>query len=185
MGYRARPSGIGFRVGESSTVQERVLDFVMDNAGAALTESMIREHLGLPKSSINRALSEITAQGLVGVTAVGRTLVYRMDPGDPLIHHLKIARAIARARAALTPVIDLVDLAVLFGSASRGTDTAGSDLDLFVVTSDVDSVLAALARIEGVQPVVVTPGEHMQMIAEGGTFARATQDGIRLGGRRE
>ena len=184
LGYTSTSAGLSFRIAESTTVQESVLDLLMDGAGTAYTELQVRERLGLPKSSTHRALKELADQGLASVESVGRTLLYRIDPDDPLVHHLKIARAISKARSALAPVADDIDLAVLFGSASRGEDTEGSDLDLFVVTSDVDRVLGELARHGWLQPVVVTPSQHMQIIAEGGAFSRAIAEGIRVGGRR-
>jgi len=184
MGYTSTTPGLSFRIAESTTVQESVLGLLMDGSGTAFTESQVRERLGLPKSSTHRALKELADQGLASAESVGRTLLYRIDPDDPLVHHLKIARAIAKARAVLAPVANDIDLAVLFGSASRGEDTEGSDVDLFVVTSDVDRVLGELARHGWLQPVVVTPSQHMQILAEGGAFARAVAEGIRVGGRR-
>lgn len=176
--------GLGFRVGELATAQESVLNLLMDGAGAEFTETQVRDVLGLPRSSTQRALKDLAEQGVVSVRAVGRTLVYRLDPDDPLIRHLKIARAIARARKALSPTTDVIDLAVLFGSASRGEDTEGSDIDLFVVATDPDRVLGELARHEWLQPVVMTPSQHMQLMAEGGTFSRAIADGIKIAGSR-
>jgi predicted nucleotidyltransferase len=182
--YTSAHAGLGFRVGESSTAQESVLDLLMDGAGAEFTESQVREELGLPRSSTQRALKELVDEGMVGVRAVGRTLVYRVDPGDPLIRHLKIARAIALARRALVPVSDAIDLAVLFGSASRGDDTRESDVDLLVVTADPKRVLGELSRQERLQPLVLTPSQHMELIAEGGTLSRAVADGIKVAGSR-
>ncbi|MBE0417182.1 MAG: MarR family transcriptional regulator [Coriobacteriia bacterium] len=174
----SRFSGLQCRVAESPNSHESVMGLLMDNAGSEFTESQVRELLGLPKSTTHRALKELSDQGLVSTTAVGRTLTYRMDADDPLIRHLKIARAIARARAAVAPLADDVDMAVLFGSGAKGADSSGSDLDLFVVTSAPDRVLGALSRHERIQPVVMTPAQHMLLIAEGGTFARAIADGI-------
>lgn len=182
--YTSHSLGLGFRVGESSTAQESVLNLLMDGAGAEFTESQVREEIGLPRSSTQRALKDLAEQGMVGVRSVGRTLVYRLDPEDPLVRHLKIARAIAAARRALAPVSDAVELAILFGSASRGEDTRDSDIDLLVVTADPERVLSALSRHERLQPMVMTSSQHMELIAEGGTLSRAVADGIRVAGSR-
>ncbi len=166
-------------------MQESVLNLLMDAAGVEHTELEVREDLALPRSSVQRALKELAEQGLVISRSVGRTRLYRLDADDPLIRHLKIARAIARARKVLSPILDLIDLAVLFGSASRGEDTLGSDLDLLVVCEAPERVLEELARHEWLQPVVLTPSEHMQVLAEGGTFAHALANGIKVAGRNE
>jgi DNA-binding IclR family transcriptional regulator len=67
--------GIGFRIGESSTAQESVLDLLMDGAGAEFTEVQVREELGLPRSSTQRALKDLVEQGMVGVRSIGRTML--------------------------------------------------------------------------------------------------------------
>ncbi len=172
--------GLRCRVGEAPTAQESVLGLLLDHAGTEFTESRVRELLGLPKSTTHRALKELADQGLLSTTSVGRSIMYRMDAADPLIHHLKIARAIARARGLIAPLVDHIEMAVLFGSASRGEDSEGSDLDIFIVAAEPEPVRGELARHEGVQAVVMTPSEHMGLIAEGGTFAKAIADGITL-----
>lgn len=181
--YTSNHVGLGFRVGETSTVQESVLNLLMDAAGVEHTELEVRQVLALPRSSVQRALKELVEQGLVVSRSVGRTRLYSLDADDPMIRHLKIARAIARARQVLSPVVDRIDLAVLFGSASRGEDTLGSDLDLLVVSEVPEAVLEELARYEWLQPVVLTPSGHMQVLAEGGTFAHALASGIKVAGR--
>jgi predicted nucleotidyltransferase len=177
MGHKSSSLRLGFRVAETSTSQEQVFELLLDGSGSTFTESQVREQLGLPRSTTHRALQELAAEGLVSSTAVGRTLLYSTDPDDPLVRHLKVARAISRVRAALAPITDLVDMAILFGSASRGDDGVGSDVDVLVVTRATDRVLGELSRHGWLQPVVMSPSEHMQLLAEGGAFARATTDG--------
>ena len=75
-----------------------------------------------------------------------------------------------------------MDLAVLFGSASRGQDHAASDIDLFVVTSQIAQVEAALSHAPRIQGVVVSPDRHLQMLAEESSFARETSRGITIMG---
>ncbi|MRR11806.1 hypothetical protein EG835_04920 [bacterium] len=75
-------------------------------------------------------------------------------------------------------VRSLLDLAILYGSASRGEDRAGSDVDVPVVADDADAVLAELAQHQWLQPVVLTAAEHMRLIAEESTFAGEVARGI-------
>jgi predicted nucleotidyltransferase len=103
-----------------------------------------------------------------------------VDTSDPLIRELKTARAVQRVQRAIRPIADRADLAILFGSASRGEDTAESDVDILVVTRDVDAVETELARHPWLQPVVMTSDRHMALLAEGGTFAKETSRGIRI-----
>ena len=172
------------RVSETPTSQERVLGLLLDEAGSQLTEAQVRERLLLPKSTTSRALSELVDDGLVVDASVGRTRLYAVDPSDPVVRHLKIARTLLKTREALKPVVTVVDSAVLFGSASKGEDGASSDVDILVVTMDTETVEAELSRHGWMQSLVVTPSRHMALIAEGGTLARALAEGIEVVKRR-
>jgi predicted nucleotidyltransferase len=166
-----------FRTTENPTVQERVLGLLLDSGGEELTESDVRASLDLPRATAHVALRSLVTQGLVQDRRIGRSRLYWVDGEDALIKALKAARSIRRARIALHPVRHKVVLAVLYGSAATGDDRRGSDIDLLVVAEDKDAVLQELARHQWLQPVVMTSGEHMRLIAEGGSFAAAVARG--------
>lgn len=182
--YTFKLNELAIHAAETPTSQERVFTLLLDEAGSELTESQIREILGLPKSTVHVALAALAQDQLVSTRNVGRTKLFWVDTNDPLIKTLKIAQAIRRARAVLNPVEDLVDLAVLYGSASRGENLAGSDVDVFVVADDTDLVTAELAQHQWLQPVVMSSDAHMRLIAEGGTYASEVARGITVRERR-
>jgi predicted nucleotidyltransferase len=171
---------IGIRVGESTTAQERVFSYLLDAVGEPVPESVIRAELDLPRSTTHRALSQLLLHGLIAARDVGRTKLYSVDPEDPLVRHLKIARNITLVRDAIADVRQHVELAILFGSGSRGENGPRSDLDVLLVTRAPDAVLDALSGLGWLQPIVMTPSQHMGLLAEDGTLARATTEGIVL-----
>lgn len=173
-----RLNELTFHVAEAPTSQERVFGLLLDEAGSEVTESRVRELLELPKSTVHVALAALVQEQLVSSRNVGRTKLYWVDVNDPLIKTLKVAQAIRRVRAALTPVEELVDLAVLYGSASRGENRSDSDVDLLVVADDPERVMSELAQHQWLQPVVMTSESHMQLIAQGGTFSSEVARGI-------
>ncbi len=89
-----------------------------------------------------------------------------------------MAGALHRIQWVIEPVRVRLDLVVLFGSPSRGENRRDSDIDILVVTDDADAVLSELAQHPWLQPVVITPAQHMVSIADGGTFAKETARGI-------
>jgi predicted nucleotidyltransferase len=175
---------LAFRVSDTPTAQEQVFGFLLDEAGEPATEVAVREVLELPKTTTHVALSALVEQGLAKEERVGRTGLYSIDPGDPLVKTLKIAQAIRRVQVAIRPLLDELDLVILFGSASRGENNRTSDVDVFVVASDADRVLTEFARHQWLQPLVKTPEAHMQLIADGGTFAKEVARGITIWERR-
>ncbi|MDZ4169946.1 MAG: nucleotidyltransferase domain-containing protein [Coriobacteriia bacterium] len=169
---------------ETPTSQDRVFALLLDDAGAEFTETRVRELLDLPKSTVHTALAALVHDQLVESRNVGRTKLYWVDTSDPLITTLKTARAIRRVRTVIAPVREGLDLAILYGSASRGEDREGSDVDVLVVADDADAVLDELAQYQWLQPVVMTSDEHMRLIAEGGTYASEVAHGITVWERR-
>lgn len=173
-------SGLWFRFSPKPTAAEVVLDYLLELGGDETTESEIRAVLGLPRASSTAALRHLSDQGVVCSRRVGRTNVYWTESSDPLVRQLKIAKAVHTASVALKPLERMIDLAVLFGSESRGESHAGSDLDLFVVTRDPQYVRDTLAAVPRFQPVVVTPAEHMRTFSEEPAFANQIARGIAL-----
>lgn len=168
------------RFTDAPTAVEAVFGYLLDNAGRSMTEREVRAALGLGRSTTSVALAELARSEAVTVERVGRTGRYRTDPGDPLVRHLKIARAIGRARRVLAPVRSLVESATLFGSASRGEDSTGSDIDVLIVAKQSEKVLAALASHRWLQAVVMSPEEYLSELAADSAFARETSGGIRV-----
>jgi predicted nucleotidyltransferase len=175
---------LSFRATDVPTAQEQVFGFLLDEAGEPATELAVRESLELPKTTTHVALSALVEQGLAKEERVGRTGLYSIDPGDPLVKTLKTARAIRRVQIAIRPVLDELDLVILFGSASRGDNHRNSDVDVFVVARDAERLLTELARHQWLQPVVKTPEAHMQLIADAGTFSKEVARGITIWERR-
>jgi predicted nucleotidyltransferase len=173
-----------FRLGDTPTVQERVLAYLLDSGGEELTESDVRAALELPRATAHVALRALVDQGVALERRVGRAALYWVDDGDALIRSLKVARAIRRVQIAISPVSAVIDLVALFGSTSKGEDRRDSDVDILVVTEDKDTVLGELARHQWLQPVVMTSAEHMRLIADGGTFATDVSRGTVIWERR-
>jgi Nucleotidyltransferase domain len=180
MEHNDRSAELFFRLSDTPTATEAAYGLLLDSAPDAFTEAEVRAALGVPKTTAHVALRNLVRQDLVLEERIGRSGRYSVDPSDPLVRTVKTARAIRRAQLAIDPVRDRVDLAVLFGSASRGEDRRGSDVDVLVVADDVDAVESELARHPWLQPVVMTPAKHMVLIADGGTFAKETAGGITI-----
>jgi len=168
------------RVTDTPTAIEAVYEYMLATAGDAFTEAEVSTALDLPKTTTHVALSTLVAEGLVVQERVGRTGRYTVDTADPLTRQLKIARAVRLVQHAILPLRDELDLVVLFGSASRGEDRQGSDVDVLVVARDASAVQASLSRHQWLQPVVLTPERHMVLIAEDGTLAKETARGITI-----
>jgi predicted nucleotidyltransferase len=121
--------------------------------------------------AVHRQLQRLVEAGLVSVSREGNQKYYtaRKDaPVFPELHGLvvKTVGIVEPLRAALAPIADEIDLTFVFGSVAKGSERAGSDIDLLVVTdslayADVYSALAAAEQTLGrtINPTVFTRAE--------------------------
>ena len=121
--------------------------------------------------AVHRQLQRLEKAELVTVSREGNQKYYaaRKDaPVFPELHGLvvKTVGIVEPLRAALAPIADEIDLAFVFGSVAKGSERAGSDIDLLVVTdklayADVFSALAAAEWTLGrtINPTVFTRAE--------------------------
>ncbi|MEA3463767.1 MAG: nucleotidyltransferase domain-containing protein, partial [Patescibacteria group bacterium] len=74
---------------------------------------------------------------------------------------------------------------VLFGSASRGEQTANSDIDLFILTHDPEAIKSKIAKIKNkliIQPIIKTPNQWSELEIKEPEFYNEVKQGIKLFG---
>jgi len=105
------------------------------------------------------------------VTRVGNQKFYQANTDCPVFAELQglIAKTVGLVeplRRVLEPLADEIEAAFVYGSIAKGSDTADSDIDLFVISKQLgypelftalQSAEAVLAR--SVNPNVMTPRE--------------------------
>jgi predicted nucleotidyltransferase len=81
---------------------------------------------------------------------------------------------------ALSPLADRIDIAFVFGSVAKGTDTAQSDIDLFIISRDLaySDAMIALADAEStlrrkVNPTLYTASELQRKLKADGKKRRS------------
>jgi predicted nucleotidyltransferase len=112
------------------------------------------------EEGIRKVLSRLVRQGVVLVERVGHTYAYRLNTAhlaaEPIIALAKLFNTfLARLEAQLSRWDHPPVYAAVFGSAVRGTMTAESDLDLFLVREN-DAPETEWARQVGELAVDVT-----------------------------
>ncbi|HXL92933.1 MAG TPA: nucleotidyltransferase domain-containing protein [Streptosporangiaceae bacterium] len=120
---------------------------VLAQQETAFTTGQIRRVLGsYSEEGIRKVLARLTRQGVVHAERVGNAYSYQLNRehlaaehiiGLTRLKHKLLIRLEERLRAWTYPPV----YAAIFGSAARGTMTADSDLDVFLVRAD-DTPLA-------------------------------------------
>lgn len=98
--------------------------------------------LGMGRGTVQRELSRLTDVGLVTVTSIGNQKHFQANPASPIFDELHgiVIKTFGVAdviRDALQPVAPRIKAAFIYGSVAKGEDTAGSDIDVMMVTDSL------------------------------------------------
>ncbi len=117
------------------------------------------------------------------VTRDGNQKYYAAQGQSPVFEELhglivKTIGVVDPLRSALASLADRIDLAFVFGSVAKGTERAGSDIDLLVVTdhlayADVFDALVPAEQTLGrtINPTVFTRAEWKRKRSKNDSFA--------------
>lgn len=137
--------------------EKKVIDFLLDHAGEKKYLSEIARSSRVNTPTCYQILERKVAEGLVEKVKFGNLSIYFLDSSDSLVSQLKVARAVELIKPLIEKLKDVSQRIILFGSAARGEDTAGSDFDLFILTNDKNEVKKILRKSKigrKIQPVV-------------------------------
>lgn len=121
--------------------------------------------------AVHRVLMRLADAGLVSVERVGNQKYYQANRGSPVFEELhglvsKTSGLVGPLRAALAPLAGRIRAAFVYGSVAKGTDRAGSDIDVMVVADDLEyaEVFSALQPVESALARTVNP--NLMSLAE-------------------
>ena len=94
---------------------------------------------------MHRQLTSLAASGLVNVTRIGNQKHYQANPDSPVFEELcgliqKTVGLREPLQRSLEPLKEQIDVAFVYGSIARGTDTARSDIDLMLIGEGLDYI---------------------------------------------
>jgi predicted nucleotidyltransferase len=118
--------------------RRRVLGLLLLHPEEALHGREIARRTGLPAGTLTRELKRLASVGLLTQEKRGNQTLYQANLASPIFPELAgilrktsgLADVVAGALASLSPEIDV---AFIFGSVARGTETVGSDVDTLII----------------------------------------------------
>ena len=174
------------------TTRQRVLALLFGQPSRSFFATELIELTGSGSGAVQRELKRLTSSGLVDITLIGRQKHYRANPESPVFEELRglIVKTVAVAqpiRQALEALADRVSLALMYGSAARGSDTASSDIDLLLVSDrlTLEDVYSTLIPVESqlkrsIHLTLYTSKEYAHRRAAGSGFLANVLGGERL-----
>lgn len=123
-------------------VRQRVLGILFGNPGRSFFANEIMALAQSGRGAVQRELGDLSAVGLVTVTAQGNQKHYQANQAAPVYVELRnlVLKTFGLAdvlRDALAPLVDGIDAAFVFGSVARQEDTASSDIDVMIVSDSL------------------------------------------------
>lgn len=163
--------------------QQRVLGLVFGQPGRAFSVSELIQATGAGSGAIQREIARLSGSGLLALEQIGNQKRYRANPDSPIHDELvaivrKTFGLATPLREALAPLADRIELAFVYGSVAKRSDTATSDIDLMIVSEDLTyaDVVAALHPLierlgREVNPSLYSRGELRKRLDAGNAFA--------------
>jgi predicted nucleotidyltransferase len=162
--------------------QQRVLALLFGQSQRSFYANEIIALAASGSGAVQRELARLEAAALVTVQKVGNQKHYQANHDSPIFEELRsiVLKTFGVAdvlRTALQPVWEQIEMAFIYGSLAKGTEHAGSDIDLMVVASLISNTQllelllpaqAQLGRI--VNPTLYTPEEFTGRIQDGRSF---------------
>ncbi len=171
--------------------RRKALSLLLLHPDRSLHFREIARLVDVPAGTVLKELDRLQAAGLLTKQRVGNQVQFAADTSHPVYVELSglLRKTVGLAdvlKDALAPLADRVHLAFVFGSMARGSEHAGSDIDVLVV-GDVDfaSVLAALNDAQAVlqreiNPKVFSTQEWAEQLQSPSSFVRDLLDKPRV-----
>ncbi len=145
-----------------------VLYFLLTNPMEQFHEREIVRRTGVSVGAVNQILRKLHEAGLVEKDRRGRTNLYRANLKSPVARQFKILLNVFTLNDLINKIKQVSERIVLFGSCAEGTDVKGSDIDLFVLTSDIKTVQHEVRICEQkidrrLSPIIIDSNELAKM----------------------
>jgi predicted nucleotidyltransferase len=145
-----------------------VLHFLLSDPMEQFHEREIVRRTGVSVGAVNQILRSFQRVGLVEKDRRGKINLYRANLKDPVARQFKVLFNVFTLSDLVDKVKQISDRIVLFGSCAEGTDVKDSDIDLFILTPDTETVNREARRCEQkidrkLSLIVVTPDELAKM----------------------
>lgn len=145
-------------------VQQRVLGLLFGQPQRRFQSAELIRLANSGTGSVHRLLTRLEDVGLVTTQRIGNQKHYQANADSPVFAELaglvrKTVGLVEPLRAALAPLAGKISAAFVYGSIAKGTDRAGSDIDLMVIADALDygELYAALPMAEEALGRTISP----------------------------
>jgi len=165
------------------TNSQKIIEYLIKKPGYKFLSKEIQVATRISKAGANFALLDLVKTGLIKREKKGNIYLYTIDDEHPVIKQLKVLQNVINLTPLITKMKHKTNKIILFGSTSRGENTEESDIDLFVVTNQVEEVERLIEKksYKGkIQLITRTPLQYIEMEKTDPHFYQQVERGIIL-----
>ncbi len=125
---------------------QKILKYLLLNFGKSCYEREIARGAKISYGSANNILNDFYKKGIVERKTEGRMNYYTVNLTNPYIQEFKILTNMLLLEPLIEKLKPCTHKIVVFGSWAWGGDTEKSDIDLFIVSSDENTVRSIINK---------------------------------------
>ncbi len=169
--------------------QQRVLGLLFGQPNRSFFATELMSLVESGRGAVQRELQRLERSRLVTVKKVGNQKHYQADPESPIFNELcsivrKTIGLLEPLQASLAQIEGQLEVAILYGSIAKGTDTAKSDIDILIVSEKL-TLEAAINTFTPIEEIldrrinctIYTPREFYERRRDNNTFITRMLEG--------
>jgi len=172
-----------------TSTQQKVLGALFGQPDRSFFVTQVMELAGSGRGAVQRELERLRKGGLVSVHMMGTQKHFQADPDSPLFDEIcgiiqKTVGLASPIREALQTISGNIQLALIFGSVAKKTDSSSSDIDVLVVADGVmlEDIYKALMPVEAklarrISTKLYTPAEFKERLDNENAFMQRVLEG--------
>jgi len=166
-----------------TTNNKKIINLLADYPSRSFFTKEISDKLKISLGGVHNSLKELVKEKIVSVEQRGNMKFFQINFHNSLVRQLRSAFAVEKLSKIVGKIEKDSKEIILFGSASRGEQSAESDLDLFILTNDPQNIKEIMKKEQGKLPIkmiIKTPNEWGEMEIKEPEFYLEVKKGIKL-----
>jgi predicted nucleotidyltransferase len=168
--------------------QQKVLGLLFGKPDKSFYTNEIMRWVSMGRGTVSRELDKLVGAGLLIVTRVGNQNHFQANMKNPVYKELvgivkKTFGVAGEIRETLSEFDNNIELAFIYGSIAKGTESESSDIDLMLVGKGLHygDIIEALTPIEEtlqrtINPTIYDPKDLRIKLDEGNSFVTRVMD---------
>jgi predicted nucleotidyltransferase len=162
---------------------EKIINFLADYPSRQFFTKEISGKTKISLGGAHNSLKDLVKEKMVFVEQRGNMKFFQINLHNPAVRQTRMALAVNKLSGIVEKIKEYSKEIILFGSASRGEQSAESDFDLFVLTNnrkEVEKIIKKERKKLPINTVIKTPNEWGEMEIKEPEFYLEVKKGIKL-----